>query len=126
VESLTNIAIDLDGVITANPDFFRWLTYHLSKNENRFKIFVITWRDGSNPERVEQTKKDLELFGIRYDSLIMAPKKFGGLKQAAYWKIATINENKINLWLDDEIKSYKRDLNINLDFYLPKVLKIWI
>lgn len=119
-------AIDIDGVITANPAVFSWLTYHLTKNENDQTIIVLSWRDGSDPERVKETERELEEFGIRYNQLVMAPRKFPNARVAMFWKIAKIAELCIDIWMDDEIKIYKRDYGINLDRLLPGVQKIWI
>ncbi len=118
--------IDIDGVITANPAVFGWLTYHLTKNENNQTIIILSWRDGSDPERVKETEKELEEFGIRYNQLVMAPRRFPNARVAMFWKIAKIAELEVDIWLDDEIKSYKRDYSINLDRLLPGVQKIWI
>lgn len=119
-------AIDIDGVITANPQAMSWLTHHLCKNENKQEVLIVTWRDGSDVERLEQTKRELETFGIFYHELVMAPRKFTDAKTAAFWKIAKIAELGIDVWVDDELKMYRRDFGIDLDLLLPKVEKIWI
>jgi len=119
-------AIDLDGVITANPAALSWLTYHLLKNENRNFIYILTWRDGSDDKRCKETLSDLKMFGISYNQLIMAPKRLSGIKSAAFWKISKIKELDINIWMDDELKNYHRDLGIDLDRLLPDVIKIQI
>lgn len=121
-----NWAIDIDGVITANPSAISWLTYHLLKNENKNNIYILTWRDGSDKERIAETEKELYRFNIYYTQIIYAPRRFTSSKIAAFWKIKKIKELKINIWLDDEIKSYHRDLGIDLNKLLPEVNKIWI
>lgn len=119
-------AIDLDGVITANPAALSWLTYHLLKNENDNEVYIITWRNGANDKRRLETIDDLKRFGISYTKLIMAPRKLNTLRVAAFWKIAEIVKNGIHIWLDDEIKNYARDYGINLERLLPGVEKIHI
>jgi len=119
------IVLDLDGVITANPPVFSWLTWHFKKNENRTTIYIITWRFGSNL-RKDETIADLKFFGIKYDFLIMAPDHFKNAREAADWKIEKIKEVEANIWFDDEIKAYERDYDINLDKLLPNTIKIWI
>jgi len=119
-------AIDMDGVITANPPAMSWILYHLLKNENQNEVYIVTWRNGADPVRVDETKKDLERFGIQYTELIMAPRKFKTLRMAAFWKIAQIKKLGINVWLDDEIKNYTRDLGIDVERLLPEVMKIYI
>jgi hypothetical protein len=119
-------AIDLDGVISANPPAISWWTYHLLKNENQNEIYVLTWRDGSSDARRAETLNDLARFGIQYTDLIMAPRKFSSMRVAAFWKISKITELGIDIWVDDELKSYTRDLKINLERLLPNVHKIFI
>lgn len=119
-------AIDMDGVITANPAAMSWLIYHLLKNENNIEVYIVTWRNGGDPVRVTETEKDLERFGIQYTKLVMAPKKYKSLRMAAFWKIAQMRELAIDVWFDDEIKNYTRDLGIDLERLLPNVLKIYI
>ena len=119
-------AIDIDGVITANPPAISWLTYHLLKNEKQNEVYVITWRDGSNPARKAETLADLTRFGISYTELVMAPKRFNNLRTAAFWKVSQMKKLGITIWMDDEIKNYKRDLGIDLDRLLPDVAKIHI
>lgn len=122
---MKNWAIDIDGVITANPAALSWLTYHLAKNENKNKIYIISWRNGQDKDRTQETIEDLKRFNITYHELIMAPAKYTA-RIAAYWKIAKIRELGIDVWMDDEIKIYTRDYKIPLDRLLPNVLKIWI
>jgi hypothetical protein len=123
---VTRIAIDLDGVVTANPSALSWLTYHALKNENAIEVYILTWRDGSNLKRREETVDDLKRFGIQYTELLMAPRKFPNLRTAAFWKISQIKEREINIWLDDDLKSFTRDLGIDVDRLLPGVIKIFI
>ena len=122
---MANFAIDIDGVITANPAALSWLTYHLCKNENQNKVYIISWRNGTDKDRTRETIEDLRRFNITYHQIIMAPAKYSA-RVAAYWKINKLRELKIDIWLDDEIKIYTRDFKIPLDLLLPNVLKIWI
>lgn len=120
------IAIDIDGVITANPQAMSWLTYHFTKNFNGNKIVILSWRDGSDEKRKAETIAELERFNIYYNELILAPKKFANLRTAAFWKIAKIAEMKADIWFDDELKIFAREFHIDLDRLLPNVTKIWI
>lgn len=115
---------DIDGVINANPQALSWLTFHLNKNENSVRIIVLTWRDGSNQQRRNETVEELERWGIRYDELVMAPRRFENDRIAAFWKITQIDELGVNIWFDNDIKHYKRDYQIDLDVLLPTVEKI--
>ena len=122
---VTNWAIDIDGVITANPAALSWLTYHLLKNENRNNIFILSWRNGADELTKIRTIEELKRFNIYYNQLILAPKRLT-IRGAAYWKIANIKKRHIDIWVDDELKIYKRDYGIDLDLLLPEVIKIWI
>jgi hypothetical protein len=122
---MIKIAIDIDGVITANPPALSWITYHLSKNENNAYIYILSWRH-DNQKRREETIKDLTNFGIFYNELIMCPRKLPNARVAAYWKIRKIKDLGINIWIDDEIKIYQRDYGIKVNDLLPEVIKIWI
>ena len=122
----TKIAIDLDGVISANPTAMSWLVYHLLKNENDIEVHIITWRNGADETRYNETLEDLKRFGVQYTTLVMAPRKFKTLRMAAFWKIAQVRKLGINIWFDDELKNYTRDLGIDVNRLLPDVLKIYI
>jgi hypothetical protein len=119
-------AIDLDGVITANPSAMSWLTYHLCKNENKHEVYIITWRNGGDVERKNETIRDLEKMGIYYHKLIMADTKIPNMRVACFWKVQQMRENKINIWMDDDIKIYKRDYGIDVNKLLPDVQTIYI
>jgi len=58
--------IDIDGVITSNPDFFKWWTYQLKKRGNKSIIHIVSSR---NPSRRNETEKELEYWSIKYDYL---------------------------------------------------------
>lgn len=119
-------AIDIDGVITANPSAMSWLLWHLLKNENSNEVYLLSWRDGSDPVRVEETERDLTRFGIRYTKLLMAPKKFSTLRQSAFWKMGVVRKYKIDIWFDNDLKIFNRDFGINVDRLLPDVIKVQI
>lgn len=123
---ITKWAIDMDGVVTANPPALAWFIYHLLKNENRNEVYILTWRNGADDKRRLETLDDLKRFGISYTQVIMAPRKFKTLRMAAFWKISQIKKLGINIWLDDELKNYTRDLGIDLERLLPDVTQIYI
>ena len=124
--STTKFAIDLDGVITANPSAVAWLTYHLLKNENNHEVYVLTWRDGSDEARVQETSEDLRRFGICYTKIIMAPRKFKNMRVACFWKVSQIRKLNAHIWIDDELKAYKRDYGVDVQKLLPDTILIGI
>lgn len=122
----TKWAIDMDGVVTANPSAVSWLTYHLLKNENDHEVYIVTWRDGSNPTRRQETIDDLASFGVKYTNIIMAPRKFKNMRVACFWKVSQIRKLNAQIWIDDEIKAYKRDYHVDVQKLLPSIILIGI
>lgn len=103
--------IDLDGVINANPDFFKWWTFHLKKKGNNNEIHILTAR---NPSRVEETKSELDFWGIKYDYLHTMTDLFDRkLFTLGEWKRNKILELKPDVWIENELKTYKA---IGVDF----------
>jgi hypothetical protein len=106
-------AFDMDGVITANPDFFKWFTYHLKKRGNSNEVYIVSSR---NPQRKKESIKELNNWGISYDELYTMPSNMARdyLTQAV-WKIETVCKLKPEVWMDNEFKVYERVLGIKLD-----------
>lgn len=103
--------IDLDGVITSNPDFFKWWTYQLKKRGNDNEIHILTAR---NPSRYHETIIELANWGIYYDHLhTMSKTMERGLKNLGIWKRDKILEIKPDIWIENEIKTYKE---LGVDF----------
>ena len=65
------IAIDIDGTISAYPQFFAALTNAL---KGKAEIFILSNRDPSEQSRKE-TKEELGKWGIHYEHLILSEKK---------------------------------------------------
>jgi hypothetical protein len=110
-------ALDIDGVITANPTFFSWLTYHLSKRGNKNIICIITSR---NPSRLAETEEYLKSQNIYYDKLIsMKPEHPRGHKELLMWKLGHLIAIQPDIWMDDSIKLYSQLYGIDLKQHLP-------
>jgi len=63
-----NIALDIDGTITKNPEFFSVLSQAIRQAGG--KVYIFTSR--SNADGVEvQTRKELDLYGIEFDDLVI-------------------------------------------------------
>jgi len=103
--------IDIDGVITANPDFFEWFTFHLLKKLNDNKVYIITSR---NPERKEETINELKHWGISYDELKFMPKDFtrDNVTQGN-WKKDTVQALGADIWFDNDFKWYEKECGID-------------
>lgn len=69
--------IDLDGVITSNPNFFKWWTYQLKKKGNDNEIHILTAR---NPSRYHETIFEImEKFKIDFAKVQEIKGYFKGL-----------------------------------------------
>jgi predicted glycosyltransferase len=101
---------DIDSVITANPDFFKWWIYHLRKNGH--EVLIVT---GRNPARKSETKEELKMWGISYDSISFMPKSLPrDFRTQAEWKLRQIEEIKPDVWVDDNFKIYEQGLGISM------------
>lgn len=104
---------DIDGVINANPDFFKWWTYQLKKKMNTNRVIILTAR---NPSRQSETMRELEFFGITYDEIhFMEPELERDYKTQALWKVSKVKELKPHIWLDNDFKVYENVLGVELD-----------
>jgi hypothetical protein len=106
-------AFDLDGVITANPEFFKWWIYHLRSKRNRHLVYIITAR---NPERLIETEAELKFWGIQYDELrFMEGDEPRTLEAQADWKVRMILDIMPQVWVDNDFKIYEQACNIRTD-----------
>ena len=116
--------IDIDGVITSNPDFFKWFIYTLRKKENKHKVHIVTCR---NPERIFETELELIRWGITYDEIhFMKPELSRDLKTQAMWKMSVALVVKPDVWIDDDFKIYKQVYDIDVWKAFPRITKIMI
>lgn len=116
-----NWVIDIDGVIGANPDFFKWWTHILNKNGHTIDIL-----SSRNPDRRDETVAELEKWGISYRWLQMMTRHEKDWKRQAKWKIESIKRIKPDVWIDNDFKMYERIFGINLDKLIPEVKRILI
>ena len=72
-----NIALDIDGTITKNPEFFSVLSH--SARQAGGKVYIVTSRGNSADARV-QTGKELASYGIEFDDLVIIADS-GGKEQ---------------------------------------------
>ena len=108
---MTRWCFDLDGVITTNPDFFKLLTYFLTKKRNENEVYILTAR---NPSRVYETKLLLDRWCICYKDIIFMPKDFTrDFKTQGNWKKDVVQHLKADLWFDNDFKWYEKECNID-------------
>lgn len=110
------VAIDYDGTITSNYNFYVQLTAMLIKSGHQ--VIVLS---GCNPTRVKEIYMDLAHKGITYHKLISRPKQVNsGPQNIGKWKHEMLKYLKVDLWIDNEVKNYKEagidfsDLPVNI------------
>lgn len=110
------VAIDYDGTITSNYNFYVQLTSMLIKSGHTVIIL-----SGCNPSRIKEIYIDLAHNGITYHKLISRPKHvISGPQSIGKWKRQMIEYLKVDVWFDNEIKNYQdagvdySDLPVNL------------
>lgn len=86
-----NIAIDIDGTITALPEVFRALSAGLRANGH--KVYVVTFRLEAYREH---TEKELAEMGVQYDELVMST----GMPDPA-WKVAVAVARNVGAFFED-------------------------
>lgn len=102
-------AIDLDGVIVANPDFWKWFTFKLHVNKQWIDIV-----SSRNPERTEETKAELKHWGITYDDLhMMSSQMARDFKTQGEWKRDKVMQLKSDIWFDNEFKIYEELMEVD-------------
>ena len=117
---MLSFAIDLDGVIGTNPDFFKWFTFILHKNGHWIDIV-----SSRNPKRIVETEEELKHWGITYNNVHhMYPSMPRDFKTQAKWKLDTINRLGTDIWMDNEFKIYEKLCNV--DFSKCKAERITI
>lgn len=102
---------DIDGVITTNPDFFKLLTYFLTKHRNNNDVYILTAR---NPSRKKETIDELSRWGISYKEILFMPSDLTRASRTqAKWKKDTVLGLNADLWFDNDFKWYERDCGID-------------
>ena len=120
------VIIDLDGTITANPDFFRLLIHLLSKNG--VEVHILTAR---KPSRNKETNKEFEMLGLLAldDNPITAhsmSEHSSDWKKQMQWKIDEAIKIKPDMWIDNDFKMWDRIYQVDVKKALPKTTIIQI
>jgi len=116
------VALDIDGVIGTNPQFFGTLTNFLTKKNNENEVFIITAR---NPSRYDETVNQLDKWNITYNELHFMPDDFTrDATTQGNWKKDTVSRLNIDIWFDNDFKWYEKECGI--DFSEMKCRRILI
>lgn len=104
-------AFDMDGVLTTNPDFFKLLTYWLTKKRNNNRVIVVTAR---NPDRKNEIFAWLDRWGITYNDVYFMPEDLArDPTTQGKWKKDIIRSQKVDLWFDNDFKWYEKSCKID-------------
>jgi hypothetical protein len=105
------VVIDIDGVISTNPDFFKLFTYWLTKKRNNNEVYILTAR---NPSRKNETINDLNVWNICYKELIMMPNDLTrDFLTQGNWKKDIVRHLNADLWFDNDFKWYEKECGID-------------
>jgi len=107
-----NLCLDIDGVITENPEFFSLLSRTVKGAGGTVRVVTSRTR---TPETMEATRKELNELGIVYDHLFMLHDQeeadricpFNDLdwyQRYVYQKLIYCKANGVTHYFDDEEK----------------------
>jgi len=87
-----NIGIDIDGTITAAPEFFAVLTRAFRQAGH--KVYIVTYRQ---PLAVQSTRDELARWGIEYDDMHLC----GNAEDMGQWKAKIAGLLDLDVMFDD-------------------------
>lgn len=106
-----NIALDIDGTITAMPALFAVLSRAVRQSGG--KVFVVTSRSDA-PEVWAATQRELKGYGIEYDDLLIIPdgtdsipcphRDLGRYEQYLWQKVAACLDCGVDAVFEDDAK----------------------
>lgn len=102
-----NVALDYDGVISANWDHYFQLAFDLVRSGH--VVHIIT---AANPKRIHEVHEFLMAHFIKSPNVVVhcRPLDFEPTqKNIGEWKKKVLKENNIDMWFDNEVKNYERE-----------------
>lgn len=101
---MCNVAIDYDGVITANYAHYLQLAKDFEKSGHN--VYVIS---AANKQRRKRVVDDLAMMGFPCKQLIVRPDNFISTHEniGSFKKLWLLKLN-IDLWFDNEVKIYEQ------------------
>jgi len=107
-----NVCFDIDGTITAHPEFFRLLSHAVRKSGG--EVFIVTSRTRTI-ETKRATRKELSELGIIYSHLyilrdqieaerICPFSNFDWYQKFLFQKLVYCKANHVDIYFDDETK----------------------
>lgn len=107
---MLKVAFDIDDTITANPEFFRFLSHSIKKAGGN--VYIISSRTDMR-EVYDATVKELKELDIVFDDIILIPemriaqeicpvKELNSYQKYIWQKIKYCEELGVKLYFDDE------------------------
>ena len=103
------VGLDIDGTITAAPDFFRMVSDAVYKTDGR--VIVVSARSNTSLSRTE-TAAELQRLGIRYSKLFLLPEggamlgdpptELGCLERYLWQKVHICESEGVEVFFDDD------------------------
>ena len=105
------IILDIDGVISTNPQFFSQLSYFFTKRNNQHEVYILTAR---NPKRRLETYVELEKWDIYFNEVLFMPSDLTrDFTTQGKWKKDTVQALNADLWFDNDFKWYEKECGID-------------
>lgn len=104
-----NIGIDIDGTISALPEFFSCLTRAFRQAGH--KVYIITYRE---PMAIQTTRDQLDRWRVVYDEIYLC----GNAEQMGQWKAKIAAMLDLDVMFDDMPQSLCR--------LGPDVARFWL
>lgn len=116
------VVLDIDGVISTNPQFFSLLTYFLTKKRNECEVYIVTAR---NPSRKNITYSELENWHICFKEVLFMPDDLArDFTTQGKWKKDTVQALNADLWFDNDFKWYEKECGIDFSDLKCKRIEI--
>lgn len=120
-----NVALDIDGTITRNPDFFAIMSRAIRAAGG--KVYVVTSRAQSDEVRA-MTRRELLAYGVELDDLVIIPdaaesripcphQELDWFQQYLWQKVSVCLDRDVDVVFDDD----PRVLDLFRQF-APKIL----
>jgi len=110
-QRVLKIILDIDGVISTNPQFFSLLTYFLTKKRNEHIVYILTAR---NPKRRDETYNILREWNISFNEVFFMPSDLArDFRTQGKWKKDTVQALNADLWFDNDFKWYEKECGID-------------
>jgi hypothetical protein len=108
----SNLGLDIDGVITSNPQFFSLLSSQWRKEGG--KVHIVSSRSRRD-EVIKATKEELRILGVNYDFLYLLPSieeaqihcpesNLDWYQRYLWQKVDYCLKNNVDCFYDDDLK----------------------